>query len=333
VVRGHAVGAAFITDPHHPTRGLLRADSRPGELFLPWRTASLLLGDVDRVGEIRLDGDGSNIVFANSRRTVLMLWSAQPSTETIYLGDNVRQIDAWGRLTVPERVQSGAHGMHRLQLGPVPTFLVDVDPLVVAVRMSTRLESDQLDSLLERRQSVTLLLSNPTDERLSGSVLLKQPANWRVESPTQSFMLAPRESKSVSFDVILSNIARIGDTQLDFDIHLRTEPAKKFTLRRPLRVGPEGLDLEVTTKRVGDELLVQLHLRNLSTGDRQYDCLLFPPKDRQYQRQQVSIPAGATVRREFVWDDAASLIGESMLLRAVEQGSSRILNQSITVTP
>jgi hypothetical protein len=98
-------------------------------------------------------------------------------------------------------------------------------------------------------------------------------------------------------------------------------------------VGPDGLDVEVMTKAIGKQLVVQLSLRNHSEVDQNYDCLLFPPGGGQYQRRQISVPAGALVRRDFLWDDADSLIGKSMLLRAAEQGGGRILNQSISVTP
>ncbi len=47
----------------------------------------------------------------------------------------------------------------------------------------------------------------------------------------------------------------------------------------------------------------------------QYDCMLFPPGGRQYQRRQITIPPQTTVKRVFPWDDSASLIGEKMLLR------------------
>lgn len=332
-VRGHAVSGAFITDPRDRKQGILRSDWRPDDLYLPWRTASLLMGDVARVGTIDLEEAGSNMVFANDARTMMMIWSPEPSTLDIYVGDKVRQIDAWGRQSIPEKVDVDGQPKHRFKLNRTPIFLVDIDPVIVAMRMTTRLVDDRIDSLLGRRQQVGLVVRNSSSEPLSGTVSLPAPNDWIVESRPQSFDLVPGEKRELQFEIVLRNSAKIGDVPLQFQYLLRNEPVRRFTIQRKMAVGPDGLDVEVTTKQVDDTLVVQLLLRNYSTKNQQYDCLLFPPDGRQYQRRQIRVAAGATERRDFTWEDAQSLIGKTMLLRAVEQGGGRILNQSINVTP
>lgn len=331
-VRGHSVTGAFISNPRDRKQGILRSDWRPDDLYLPWRTASLLLGDVARVGAIQEEGTGSNMVFANDSRTMMMLWSLEPSTVDLYVGENVRQIDAWGRQSEPEKVDVGGQPKHRFRLDRTPIFLVDLDPVIVSMRMTTRLVKDRIDSLLGRRQQVELVIRNPTKYPLSGSVALVPPNDWIVESPPQAFEMVPGEESQLQFAIVLRNSARIGDVPLQFQCFLRNEPIRRFTLERKIAVGPDGLDVEVITKQVDDTLVVQLQLRNSSDKDQLYDCLLFPPEGRQYQRRQIGVAAGATVRRDFTWEDAQSLIGKTMLLRAVEQGGGRILNQSINVT-
>jgi len=331
-VRGHAVTGAFISNPRDRQHGLLRVDWRPDELYLPWRTASLLLGDVNRIGSIELEEAGSNMVFANPQRTVMMVWSSEPRSIEMYLGDQVKQIDAWGRQSVPEKVVQGDKIKHRFELDRAPVFLIDVDPVIVAMRMATRVADSRIDSLLGRRQSVELVVRNPTPETLSGTVALVPPEDWIVESPPQSFDLIPGDSRTIGFNIILRNSARIGEVPLEFKFSLRNDPIRRFDIHRSITVGPEGLDVEVVTKTMGDQMVVQLMLKNNSSRDQRYDCLLFPPDGRQYQRRQISVPAGTTIRRDFIWDDGASLIGKSMLLRAVEQSGGRILNQSIIVT-
>lgn len=331
-VRGHAVAGAFISNPRDRKRGILRTDWRPDQLFLPWRTASMLLGDVARVGVIDQENAGANMVFANDSRTMMMLWSPEPTTVEIYVGDNVRQIDAWGRQTTVEKVKVDGQIKHRFRLDRTPVFLVDLDPVIVSMRMTTRLVEERIDSLLGRRQQVKLTIRNPTNNPLSGTVALTQPNDWIVESPAQSFEMMPGEERELQFAIVLRNSARIGEVPLQFQFVLRNEPPRRFTIQRTIAVGPDGLDVEVTTKQVDSALIVQLQLRNRSDKDQQYDCLLFPPDGRQYQRHQISVAGGSTVRRDFSWEDAQSLIGKTMLLRAVEQGGGRILNQSINVT-
>lgn len=331
-VRGHAVAGAFISNPRDRNQGVLRTDWRPGDLYLPWRTAALLLGDVAHLGTIDLEDAGSNQVFANESRTMMMLWSPEPTTVDIYVGDQVRQFDAWGRQAMVEKVEIDGQTKHRFELNRTPIFLVDLDPVIVSMRMTTRLVKNRIDSLLGRRQQVGLVIRNPTNYPLSGTVALTPPNDWMIESPPQFFDLGPGEKTELQYDIVLRNSARIGDVPLQFQFSLRNEPLRRFTIPRKIAVGPDGLDVEVTTKQVDDTLIVQLQLRNRSDKDQQYDCLLFPPEGRQYQRRQIGVAAGATVRRDFSWEDAPSLIGKTMLLRAVEQGGGRILNQSINVT-
>lgn len=331
-VRGHSVSGAFISNPRDRKQGVLRSDWRPDDLYLPWRTASLLMGDVARVGTIDLEDAGLNMVFANDTRSMMMIWSPEPTTLDIYVGDKVRQIDAWGRQTIPEKVDVDGQVKHRVKLNRTPIFLVDVDPVIVSLRMTTRLVDERIDSLLGRRQRVGVIVRNPTSQTLSGTVALPPPNDWLVESPPQSFDLLPGEKRELQFEIVLRNSARIGNVPLQFQYLLRNEPVRRFTIERQIAVGPDGLDVEVTTKQVQNTLVVQLLLRNHSSKDQQYDCLLFPPEGRQYQRHQVSVAAGSTVRRDFNWEDAQSLVGKTMLLRAVEQGGGRILNQSINVT-
>jgi hypothetical protein len=263
---------------------------------------------------------------------MMMFWNPDPTTVDIYVGDNVRQIDAWGRQTEPEKVVVDGQTKHRIVLDRTPVFLVDLDPVIVSMRMTTRLVNDRIDSLLGRRQQVGLVIRNPTKYPLSGTVALTPPNDWIVESPAQAFEMVPGEERELQFAIVLRNSARIGDVPLQFQYFLRNEPIRRFTIPRKITVGPDGLDVEVITKQVDDSLVVQLQLRNNSDKDQQYDCLLFPPDGRQYQRRQIGVAAGATVRRDFSWEDAQSLIGKTMLLRAVEQGGGRILNQSINVT-
>lgn len=331
-VRGHEVSGAFISNPRDRRRGVLRRDWRPDELYLPWRTASALLGDVKNVGTIELEDAGSNMVFANDNRMMVMMWSGEPSSVDIFLGDRVRQIDAWGRPSTPGVVMNRGEVRSHVQLDQTPIFLIDVDPVVVSTRMTARLVEDRIDSLLGRRQSVGLTVWNPTKKPLSGTATLVPPNDWLVESPPQAFDLAPGETRDLLYDIVLRNSARIGDVPLLFQFVMRNEPPLRFSIERKITVGPNGLEIELTTKQVGQSLVVQLQLRNRSGKEQQYDCLLFPPDGRQYQRRQIGVAVGETVRRDFVWEDGESLIGKTMLLRAVEQGGGRILNQSINVT-
>ena len=108
---------------------LLRPDWRPGELLLPWRTTAMLIGDLSQVGSLQLTGNSSNVVLSNSERTSIVIWNPIPTTEALYLGDSIRQIDVWGNVTIPKKIVVDGQPLHTVKVGPTPTFLVDLDPV------------------------------------------------------------------------------------------------------------------------------------------------------------------------------------------------------------
>jgi len=332
-VRGYRVPASFASDPTSAEHGLLRPDWRPGELLLPWRTTAMLLGDLAKVGSLPLPGKSFNTVLANSERTSIVLWNPTPTIERMYLGESVRQIDVWGNSSQPKKVVIDGRTMHEFKVGPVPTFLVDADPVLVAFQMSTRLIESGLDSLLGQRQSLSIEFTNPTQEVLSGDVRMKRLNDWEVDLDPQPFDLAPGRTVTHSFDVSLRNSAKIGDTELQFEFLLTTQPQRKFAIARPIHVGPEGLDIEISTRLVKNELFVDLTMVNQTDKPQKYDCMVFPPGGGQYQRRQIILPALATVKRTFPWPDGKSLVGKEMILRAVEQDGNRVLNQVVVITP
>ncbi|MGB7324576.1 MAG: hypothetical protein WBD31_06875 [Rubripirellula sp.] len=332
-VRGHRVQAAFVSDPHSEENGLLRPGGRPDELLLPWRTTSRLIGNLRKTGSLQLQSGADNTVFVGGDRAVLMLWSAEPTEEKIYLGDNVQMVDVWGRVTDlpvhPDPVQPSQH----ISIGPVPIFIVGADPSLLLFRMSVALQPTQLDSLLGLVQPLSVKFTNPTRESMVGTVRVLTPPSWKITNPIRNWETLSGRSTSEPFEVVLSNVAKIGTYDVPLQFELETVPPKLITVHRSLVVGPEGLDIKILTRLLrGNELRVQIEITNRSSRSQSYDCLLFPPPGRQYQRRFVTIEPGETTRREIFWPNGGELVGKRMLLRAVEQDGSRVLNYPIDVT-
>ena len=331
-VRSHRVQAAFVSNPRDPDRGLLRPNGRPDELLLPWRTTSRLIGNLRRVGSLRLRSGAENIVFAGSDRAVMLVWSAEPTEERMYLGEKVQTVDVWGRVKHLRTQVDGNQPYQTLKIGPVPKFVIGADPTLLAFRMSVNLDQRQLDSFLGQAQKLSVSFTNPTRTSLVGEMRLTAPETWSIEAPSRSWEVLGGRSASDQFDVVLSNTAQIGRHELPIQFEIETVPPKVITVYRSIDVGPEGLELNVITRLLGNgELRVQLEFTNTSAREQSYECMLFPPPGRQYQRQFISIRPGETVRRDIFWKDGESLVGKRMLLRAAEQDGPRVLNYPIQV--
>ena len=93
--------AAFIPQPFDPATGLVNPDGTPGELLLPWRTTSRLISGAEYLGKVELPGGSTNHIFARDGKAVMVVWSDEPATEHCFFGDDIEQLDLWGRSTRP----------------------------------------------------------------------------------------------------------------------------------------------------------------------------------------------------------------------------------------
>ena len=53
----------------------------------------------------------------------MAIWSDRPATERVYLGEDVEQIDVWGRGTRPEKTSQDGRQVHVVKIGGMPTFI------------------------------------------------------------------------------------------------------------------------------------------------------------------------------------------------------------------
>ena len=330
-VRSHRVEAAFLSDPYDAEHGVIRPDGRPGELLLPWRTTARVIGNLRKTGSLKLRGGSESVVFAGDGKAVMMLWSSEPTQEKIFLGDNVKRVDAWGRVSSLPVIADPVQPHQSIDVGPVPIFITGVDPVLLAFRMSVQTQPEQFDSLLGQEQKLTVLLTNPTRESLVGSMRVAAPEAWTIKNPTRTWETLAGRSASEEFDVILGNTAKIGVHELPIQFELDTVPPKLITVYREINVGPEGLMVKVTTRLLkSKELRVRIDITNRSARRQAYNAHLFAP-GRQYQTTFIDIKPDETIRREIYWENGRDLVGRQMILRAGEQDGDRVMNYSIDV--
>ncbi len=330
--RKHRVQAAFVTRPHDPQHGLLRADNRPGEMLLPWRTTSLLLGNLRAVGSMRLRSQADNEVYINAKRAVVLMWADEVTEELAYFGDGARMVDVWGRVTPLQTIKIGGQLMQRVPIGPEPVFLIGCDPAVLAFRMSVELGGDRLDSPLGRKEVMKVAFTNPMRESLIGQVRVIPPRSWRVTPAKKSWRLLGGQDAEVDFQVVLSNTADIGEYEVEIQFALETNPPEIVSVYRKVRVGPAGIDMTIETRLLSDgRLRAELVINNKTTTPRLYNCFFFPPAG-SFEQQQVAVPAGKEVRRGINFRDGAEMLGKRFRVRAVEQRNKRVMNYEVTIT-
>ena len=325
-VRSHRVEAAFVSAPFDPKLGLLDAKGRPGDLLLPWRTTSRLIGNLRKVGSLKLKGGSPNIVFAGANRAVVMMWSAKPRVEKLFFGEQIKQVDAMGRIKELTTVTDVQQPHQVIHVGPVPTFIVGVDPMLIAFRMSVDVEPTQFDALLGETQQLKVHFTNPLKDSIIGSMRVFAPKAWTFKDHARTWEALGGRSTSESFEVTLGNTATIGQDLLPIQFEFDTIPPRKITVYRKVRVGPEGLDVKITTRLFpSGELQVRIQMINHSNVTQSYNALLFAP-GRQYHSTFLTIKGNETLHKDIYFADGEELVGRRMTLRAIEQDGNRVLN-------
>lgn len=330
-VRQQRIPAAFVSDPFDPEVGLLRPDGTPGEMLLPWRTAAALVGPLQPLGSIEFPQGSDNVVMGDDSRTMLVLWSDSPTTETLYLGENPIQVDVWGRQQPLQQVVVAGRAAHRIRVGPQPTFITGVDRTAAMWQMAVRLEPQRIDSLLGREQAIRLSFENPSSHPISGSFQVRSPETWNVDRLARPVVTAPHGEQSEPIAIVLRADATTGRQRIAIDFDLEGDRERRFTVWRYVEVGPKDVQIDITTRLLPDgRLLVRQKMSVLSDAPQQFDCYLYAP-GRQRQRRGLTIPGRSTIQQEFYWPDGAALVGREMLLQAEQAGTERTLNHRFTV--
>jgi hypothetical protein len=318
---GRAEGI-FAADPFDGQQGLLSSDGTPGELFLPWRTTALLLGDAEPLDSIRLPGGSSNHVFARSGDAVMVVWNRKPTQETLYLGDGVKQVDLWGRETAPEKCDEG----HRIQVGPEPVFVTGLSRELAQWRRRFVLAKDRIPSVFGQRLPNRVEFTNTFDQPVDGTVTLVAPEQWTTSPTRITFRLAPGQSCRQEFETILPNNVTSGVQPLRADFELTANRLYRFSAYRAVEVGIGDVRIDTVTQlnRSG-ELEVQQWTVNEKDTPVSFRCQLFAP-GRQRQATQVAGLGRGQDLKIYRFADGKQLLGKTLWLQAQEIDGPQVLN-------
>jgi len=335
LAKADGVEGLFIPDPFDADRGLMNEDGSVGELFLPWRITALVLGGTQYLGSIQLPENSSNHVFARGSEAVMIVWNDSPRREVVYLGDEVRQIDPWGRTTTPEQQE------HRqvIEVGSLPTFVTGLSDKIVRWRQSFALASDRVPSVVGGPHQNSLRLTNPFDGEVAGSLELVAPPSWNLDPRRVEFQLGQNEKLEQAFRITLPYNATSGrhPIRVDFELDPPTatvrnaaggapEPKRRFSVYRHLDVGPNDVYIEITTRlNQQGELEVEQPLVNDTQGPVSLRCHLFPPGRRRQNTLIIGLEHGRQLNT-YRLPNGRELIGQPLWLRAEQIDGPRVLS-------
>jgi hypothetical protein len=320
--RLHGAEEVFVLDPFHGEHGLMNGDGTPGDLFLPWRTTALVLAGAEPLESVRLPQGSPNHVFVRATDVAMVAWNRTPTRETLYLGEDVRQIDVWGREERPPTTGAGS----QLRLGPLPTFVTGMSKPVALWRRGCVLAKDRIPSVFSERQLNRFEFTNTFDQPVNGTMRLVAPEQWSVRPDRFTFHLMPGQTSRQEFELSLPNNAVSGPHVLEGKFELGGRRAYRFSVYRSIQVGLGDVRIEVVT-HLNDRGELEVQQWTTNKGDRPIDfrCELFAP-DRQRLSAQVVGLARSQDLKLYRFSKGRELIGKTLWLQAQEAHGPQVLN-------
>ena len=327
------VGAAFISDPFEPATGLMNHDGNPGDLYLPFRTTVAQIAGAQYLGSIGLPRGSQNHLLARGDELLMVVWNDREVRETLYLGENVRRIDVWGRSFELDSTSNSGWTTQTIDVGPVPQFITGLDPLATRVRLGITLETPRLDTAVGRPQPVTLALSNITRNDLDGFVELRAPPALRVENRRKPVKLRIGQREQYTDLVRLGGDSINGTQPIQFDFELSGERRIRFSAYANIEIGSGNLTLELAAHMDDNgDLIVEQTLRNHAEDLVNFNCILFVPDRGREWKPVRKLGRGQSINT-FIIPQGAELIGKTLWMRAEEIDGDRMLNMELRVEP
>ncbi|MGN6547101.1 MAG: hypothetical protein ACTHK7_18750, partial [Aureliella sp.] len=330
IVKQQKVEAAFVTRPLDHDTGIFNPDASVGDLFLPWRLLNQNLATASYLGSINMPGGSTNYIFAEGDTGFMLLWNDRTADEQLYLGDNIRATDLWGRPLAVENVHSDRNAPEqRLTVTPWPVLVTGISVPIANWRIRFKLQNRSLPSSLAQRTELPISIENTLSASTYGTVTLHAPTLLGGNSGGTPVQLTAGQQQQLNLPMPLRNDASAGKHSLRFDFQLAGQRDYSFSVYDWLTLGIGDVELLWETlelTEVGASLRVEIINRGLRPVS--FDCKLFPLQ-QPYRRFQISdAPPGHTARDIFLpLDDAPA---DSVLwIRCEEFGTGRVLNYRV----
>ena len=314
--------AIFNPQPFGNERGLMNADGTPGELFLPWRTMAFALAGAEYLGSLELPEGSPNHVFTRHGETIMVVWNDRPKQETLFLGDNVRLLDPFGKI-----VQPALDGEQQIiPVGSFPTIVTGLSEPIARWRLSFAFASQQMPSVIGKPLSNPFTFQNFFPQGISGNVKLNLPDGWRTTQDKQSLKASGGEKVTLPLEVSLPFDAASGRQKIRVDFDISAGKPYQFSIYHALDIGQGDVDIEVHSRlNEKGELEVEQQLTNRTDQAVSFKCQLFIPDRRRMVSQVVELDRGRDTKL-YRLANGRELVGKKLWLRAEEIGGQRVLN-------
>ncbi len=323
----HGADAVFCPDPFDADCGLMNKDGTPGDLFLPWRTAALELGGAKFIGCMQLPHGSQNQVFVRADDAVMVLWNDKPAEEVLYLGEDVKQVDLWGRACTPDKRQNA----QVINADALPAFVTGLSMPIARWYIDLSFDRERMPSITGRPQANGFRVKNPFPGEAAGTATILVPRGWIVIPKRVAFHLAPGEELQQPISLTFPDTAASGRHAVRVEFEIQADRPYKFGVLKHIEVGLGDVRIETQT-RLNSENKLEVQQRFVNSTDQPvgFRCELFAPDRRRLMVDVLDQGRGQNLHT-YDLEDGKDLLGKTLWLRASEIDGPRVLNYHFTI--
>jgi hypothetical protein len=318
----HGAEAVFCPDPFDPKTGLMNPDGTPGELFMPWRSVALQIGDGQYVGGLTLPNRSPNYVFIREKDAAMFLYNTRRTEESLYFGANAKRTDMWGR-TYPV-LETG--GSQMVFADTRPLLVTGMNKAIAQWSIGLVLAKPAIPNEFGKSISNGFRVKNYFSKGITGRVVLVTPELWTLDRNEIEFQVAPNETLEGKFSIMLPSLVANGRNNVRFDFDIQAERRYVFSVYRNIDVGSNAVRIEMKTRLNNDDVL-EVEQRFINETDKKvsYRCDLNVPGRTRMSKLILDMGRGEQIQI-YRLKNGRSLIGQELWLHAEQADGDEMLN-------
>jgi hypothetical protein len=319
----------------------------PQELLMVMRTLVTTLSGATFRGKVPIADNIEAFLFDRDGQGILVLWDKGSERAVkqlaINLGDRPQRIDLWGNVTplldasAPKSLASSVNpdthpttSSVRLDLGPMPIILVDIDGQLAQLRASVAFDQPLVESSFEPHTR-HVRFTNPYRQAIGGTLKLRAPAGWTLNPPTFTFTLNPGETfdREVTIEFPYNSFA--GAKTINAEFTVQAERNSMFTVPMTLTLGLSDVGMQTLALRDGKDVVVQQMITNYGEKPINYTAFAVCPGQARQERLVTNLGPGRTTMKKYRLSNVDFTKSTKVRAGVKELDGTRILNDEIEI--
>ncbi len=225
-------------------------------------------------------------------------------------------------------------GVHTVALGTRPVFIEGIDGVLAQFRAGMRIEPPFLDAR-HQVHDCELVVTNPWDESISGTLGLRPPAGWRIEPRLHRINLRGGEEVRLPVSIVIAQRTVTGPAVLEADVVLTGNGDRRLRVLVNVEAGVQGLEFAASWRLdppgAGGDLVIDQSITNTTDQSLSLVAYVTAPDIGRLQQAIGTLHPGQTALRSFRLRDGARILpGRNVRLGVIEQSGAR-LNRSLAI--